>query len=209
MALRLGTENKKQVYLLMALFAVIVAVGGYELYNSFSGPPPRRPVPAPAVPSRTAPAGAAQNAGATAVAGPEAQKISNSELDPTLHFDVLAQSEDVTYEGTGRNIFSADSAPVSIPTPLKTARASGPTVTVPQGPPPPPKPPAIDLKYFGYEETPDKTLRAFLMHGDDIFMARIGDIVDRRYKVEAIKPTSVEVTDLAYNNTQTLSLSTF
>lgn len=193
MALRLGTENKKQVYLLIALFVLIAGIGGAELYNSLSGPAPRRAIPAAA--------------GNTAAAtGPEAQKLSNSALDPTLHFNKLAQSEDVEYRGTGRNIFSAQSAPVSIPTPVKTARNSAPAVTLP---PPVPQPPAIALKYFGYEETPDRDFRAFFIRGDDIFMARPGDIVDHRYKIDAIKPTSVQVTDLSYNNTQTLTLTAF
>jgi hypothetical protein len=195
MALSLGTENKKQLYLVIALFAVIAVVGGWELYNSLSAPPPRRvPVAAPVT------------AAAPAAGAPEAQKISNEGIDPTLHFDKLAQSEDVKYEGTGRNIFSASSAPVAIPTPIKTARAGGPAVTLPTGPPPPPRAPAIDLKYFGYEEAANRQLQAFFVRGDDIFMAKAGDVVDHRYRVDAIHPTSVEVTDLGYNNTQTLTL---
>ena len=191
MALRLGAENKKQVYLLGALLAVIVIVGGIELYNNFSTPTVRN-VPPPAT----------RIAAATNTA-PEAQKVGVN-LDPTLHLDKLAESEDVDYAGTGRNIFSAQSVPVAIPVPVKTPRIT-PTVVV-TGPPPPPQPPRIDLKYFGYEQTSDKSMQAFFLHGDDIFMAHTGDVVDHRYKVGAIRPSSVEVTDLSYDNTQSLPL---
>jgi len=35
MAIPLGTENKKQVYLASALIAVVLGAGGYELYDNF------------------------------------------------------------------------------------------------------------------------------------------------------------------------------
>jgi hypothetical protein len=211
MALKLGTENKRQVYIVSVLFAFILIYGGWQVYKAISGPStPSRPapLPQPATALRAPTAGRPGSANATSSAqGPEAQKLTNTGLDPTLHFAKLALSEHVEYAGTGRNIFSADSAPaVPIETPAKSAREEQAAATLPQAPPEPPRPPAIDLKYFGYTQAKDRSLRAFFVHGDDIFLAKSGEIVNHRYRVGAISPGSVQVTDLGYNNTQSLPL---
>jgi len=212
MAMPLGTENKRQVYILIALAVVIVCVSGYEIKDIFfnSAPTPSRPVPAASRPSgpQATPASVHTTAANPATSsGPEAQKISNADIDPALHLDKLALSEQVEYMGNGRNIFSAQSAPARIESPVAGARPGQPgQPAVKAGPvvPEKPKPPAIDLKYFGYTQAKDKSIQAFLSRGDDIFIARSGEIVEHRYKVGAILPGSVQVTDLSYNNTQLL-----
>jgi hypothetical protein len=202
MAMRLGTENKRQVAIVAVLFAFIIIYGGYQAYKIFI---------APDTPIQTTPAANAVRTPATgatstsAQSGNEAKELSNAGIDPALHFEKLAQSEDVHYAGTGRNIFSAESAPV-IEAPLKSARNSTqPSVNVPIAP----HPPTIDLKYFGYSQGPDKSLQAFFTHGEDIFMAKTGEIVNHRYRVGNINANNVQVTDLAYNNTQTIPLTAF
>ena len=196
--MQLGFENKRQVYLAIVLFAFLISYGGFKLYQTITSPSASsNPTPLANHPLTAAP---------STPSDPEAEKLTNAGIDPTLHFDKLAQSEDVRYAGTGRNIFSAESAPVKIEAPIKTARVSAPVVTLPTGPP---QPPSIDLKYFGYTQTPDRSIQAFFTHGDDIFMARTGEIVDHRYRVGPINANSVQITDMAYNNTQMISLTAF
>jgi hypothetical protein len=208
MAMQLGLENKKQVRLVAALFAVILIAGGWEIYTSLFASPSAapRPIPvaAPATPEKKTPSTQVSEA-----EGPAAQKLTNAGIDPSLHLEKLLASEAVEYAGSGRNIFSADSIPVHIEAPIKSPRANAPVATGPPQPPPPPKPPAIDLKFFGYTVAADKSLHAFFVHGEDIFMARTGEVIEHRYKVGIIRPSSVQVTDLPYNNTQTLALMSF
>jgi hypothetical protein len=202
MAMALGTENKRQVVLVIVLFAFIFAFGGWQVYQNFFSTPTPTPRPVTTVPVATGLH--STTPGASTASGPDALKVGNANLDPTIHFDKLESSEQVEYSGVGRNIFSAESIPVAIEHPLKSARNLPPAPVVPQGPP---QPPIIDLKYFGYTQARDKTFQAFFVHGEDIFMARTGEIVDHRYKVGAILPGSVQVTDLSYNNTQTLPVT--
>jgi hypothetical protein len=203
--MKTGTEDKKKIIILAAMLAVIIPATIWELSGYFTSPTPRPAVPAQ-VTSAPRPAATTTKASA-ATTGAEAPRLnSSSNLDPTLHLDKLAQSEEVEYAGTGRNIFSAESAP---PVPIPTAVTNGRDTSVVTPPPPsgPPPPPPIDLKYFGYSQSKDKSnIRAFLVHGEDIFMARSGEIVDHRYKIGNISPGSIQVTDLSYNNTQSLPL---
>jgi hypothetical protein len=49
--------------------------------------------------------------------------------------------------------------------------------------------------------------RIFLAQGEDVFIAREGDIVDRRYKVVRISGTAVEILDVLSNNRQSIPLN--
>ena len=205
MAVKVGTENKRNVIIAAVLFSIVAYMAIKELAGGPSTPPP---APArPAATARQAPAAAGVRTPIGRAAGPAARQLPNAGLDPALHLEKLALSESIEYAGIGRNIFSADSTPVRIEQAIGPARPTGPAVQVETGPPPPPQPPAIDLHYFGYSATKDGKREAFLLHGDDIFEAAAGEIVNHRYKVVAVDPHSIQVTDLSYNNTQTLQLT--
>jgi hypothetical protein len=207
----MGTDNKNQVRILIVLGVILVCVAVYVIKDNFFASAPA-PASAAVQPLATQPAKApanAQKATATPSAGAqEALKLSNAGIDPALHLEILAQTESVEYLGTGRNIFSAESAPPPIEKLAAGPRPGQPGVNAAPAAPVKPTPPAIDLKYFGYTQARDKSLQAYFVHGEDIFIARSGDVVDHRYKVGVILPGSVEITDLGYNNTQKLPLQT-
>jgi hypothetical protein len=195
MALKLGTENRKQVYLAAGLGVLVVAALIYFIVNVFGGPSaPPAPVATQAPPPPPA-------TGSTHEA-PKVARATN--LDPTLHFELLTQTESLLYTGKGRNIFSQASAQ------LAAVAAAAPARPEPTGPPPPPPgpppPPPVDLKFYGFTSQQGGKKQVFLLHGDDVFIASEGDVVDHRYKVAKIAPFSVQITDIPYNNTQTLAL---
>ena len=122
-------------------------------------------------------------------------------LDPTLRTDLLKNSEEALYKGSGRNIFEEQVAPPPIPKPIQPVVPPTPVVVTP--PPPPP----IPLKFYGFANKPGQAKAIFLANGDDIFIGHEGEIVNRRYKIIRIHPTQVEIEDVLNNNRQTIPLT--
>lgn len=204
MPLKIGSEDRKKVAIVAVLGLVVLFLVLRMVFQVFGSGTPPAPMPptiaqAPAAASTISPA-------TTAHTEHEAVHVPSSmeNLDPTLHPEWMAAAESLQYEGKGRNIFSMSSAPVAIEAPKGPIRPSASPVVVAQGPPPPPP---IDLKFFGFESPSGSgTRKAFLLHGDDVFIASVGDVVDHRYKVMQIAPTSIQILDIPYDNTQSLPL---
>ncbi len=193
--MKTGTEDKKKLAILAV--AGTVALGCvFYIYNALSVPSTPAPVVAP-VASVPAP-----SRGKAKVSGGEPVL---TQLDPTLKMGPMLVTEALVYSGSGRNIFSATSVPVAIPTAIAPARPK-PVVApvyVPTGPPPPPP---IDLKFFGTATSKNGARQALLLHGEDVFVASAGDVVQRRYRIVSVAANSIVVEDLTNNNRQTLPL---
>jgi hypothetical protein len=200
-----GADIRKEqiLYAVLGVFMLVMCIIFYEeVYGGTSAPAPQNAVVStPAAPQIES----------SAIAGPEAKMVgtTSAALDPTLHMEAMLVSEAVEYSGSGRNIFSQNSAPpVVIPSAVAPARPKVPVVTtyvppVQTGPPPPPP---IDLKFFGVETQANGTRVALLLHGDSVLTAAAGDVVARRYKVIAVDAKTIQVEDMQNNNRQTLPL---
>lgn len=195
--MKLGTENKTKTIAAVALAVFAI----FMLVRAFSG---GGETPAPSGTSTAAtktPAASSTPAKRKPAADrAKSHPLLAQTLDPTLRFDLLKSSEDVTYKGSGRDIFRSQAPPAEIPKPITTPVQQ-------QGPPPPPPPPPINLKLYGYSQRKNgEAKKVFLSSGEDIFVAKEGDIVNRRYKILKINNNSVDVEDVLTNNRQTLYL---
>ena len=200
-----GSEDRMKIIAVVAFVLIAATLIYFEYF--YTGAPA---TPAPAAsdinpaPVANPPSGAAARTVGT----------TSSALDPTLHMDAMLVTESLEYSGNGRNIFSANSAPpVTIPNPVTSARPNQEqaiaVVPCPPNcppPPPPPPPPPIDLKFFGTVASPNGAHQAFLLHEDSVFLASVGDVVMRRYRVVSIEEKSIRVEDMQNQNTQTLPL---
>ncbi len=202
--IRLTPDQQKKGAAFAAFAVLAVGILYYELRDD-SPPPVAAPVVVTA-PVKTAPAAKTRTAGR--VTGPAAKNLgtTSAQLDPTLRMQAMLVTESLVYSGSGRNIFSPNSAPVDIPEAIASARPKPGPPPPPPPPPGPPPPPPIDLKFFGTATAANGMRQAFLLHGDDVFLASDGDIVQRRYKVISVLANSIVVEDMGNNNRQTLPL---
>jgi hypothetical protein len=206
---KLGSKNRKVVIGVSALFALALVMFARMIWisagSTSAAPPLASTATTPAAANKSV--AAAQHRGHlktsdkknTKTAGPPTPS-----LDPRLKLEQLELAENTEYAGTGRNIFQDQAEPV-IPKPVDTGFKKPPVNTpAPVIPPPPP----INLRYFGFANNSGSPVRkAFLSNGDDVFVAAEGDIVNRRYKILHINPTSIEIQDVLSNNTQSIPLS--
>ncbi len=228
-----GVDNRKK-NLIAAVLGGLGLIAIFILYNELFGgssAPPPAPAAAPVATGSTngtrvggsgsggstgggsatnPPPATGPGAGLGVAPGVAATRMAStsSSLDPTLDETAMLRTESLVYSGSGRNIFSlvytppAPAAPKNLP-PARPVAAAAP---VPTGPPPPPPPPPINLKFFGTAVRANGQRQAFLLNGEDVYLAAQGDIVARKYKILSIGSTSIQVEDLVYKNSQTLPL---
>ncbi len=210
--MKLGSNNRKVVIGVSALFAVAVLLFLRMIWTSVGSTTSAAP-PLASSTAITAPANK------SVAASQRRGHLKNSEkknaktagpatpsLDPRLKLGLLELAESTEYAGTGRNIFQ-DQAEAPIPKPVDSPFKKKQVETPPPAPVIPPPPP-INLRYFGFANNSGSPVRkAFLSNGDDVFVATEGDIVNRRYKILRINPTSIEIQDVLSNNTQSIPLS--
>jgi hypothetical protein len=201
---QVGAENRTKLIAAVLLGAVALVLAGTRFIGSSGGSSPSASTPVSANVDPTTPVQppAPHNQGRKHNASKKQHGALS--LDPTLRYDFLKASEDTTYEGKGRNIFRAY---VEIP---KTVAPVARQQETPKGPPQPPPPPPIELKYYGFANVvskPGDPKSIFLAHGEDVFIAKEGDIVNRRYKIVHATPNAVEILDVLSNNRQSIPLT--
>lgn len=185
--MQVGTEDKKKTQVAIALFVLAVLAVVYQLWPS------------------SAPAPAVANALVESSAKGEHGSPVFSKLDPSLRLDLLKGSEDLAYTGSGRDIFHSQ------PEPQKNEEAVGkaddPRVANPEPTTPPVHVnPPIPLRFYGFATENDKK-QIFLAQGEDVFVAREGDIVKGRYKVLHVNSNNVEIQDVLANYSQQIPLT--
>jgi hypothetical protein len=186
----IGAENKKQVRWMIALLVIALLVGIYNFVDF-------------GISSANSPSPASTSAGNQQKKPALAETADNGTLDPRLRLDILAASQSKKYEAGGRNIFRMEEKPIV----QVAANVRGPMGPDPlPTPPPPPPPPPIPLKFYGFASKPTEPKKIFLFDEGEVFVARQGDIVERKYKVIQINNTSVVIEDVLNNNKQTIPL---
>lgn len=176
-------KKKRQAILASSLGAVVIALAIWD----FSGPsaPPQTVRP---------------RVDASSIQHSSAKRGPSAALPSSFHlqFDRLLRSEGTDYSGDGHNLFGG---PPAIEKPIAPPRPAVPDtpillpVAVKTDPP-------IDVKYAGFADVDSGNMNGLFMHGDDISVARAGDIIFHRFRVGAIQSSNAQITDLVSNHSQ-------
>lgn len=119
-------------------------------------------------------------------------------VDPTLRLGTLRETEAAFYLGNGRDIFRIVEERREIdPGPKDEAKVPDPPKVVVVAP--------IPLSFFGFSRKSGVST-VFLSKGEDVFLAKEGDIVDRRYRIVRVTPDTVEIEDLLSERRERLIL---
>ena len=214
--MKTGAEDKRKLWAAGVLGVLALGAVVYLYEMLFAGPD--TVAPTPVVVTTTAPVNTPVATGKVVVSpagigvGGAAQRVgtTTATLDPTLHMEAMRVTESLVYTGSGRNIFASGPGPLPVAKVVQAKFSARPKpVTMPVavvnlGPPPPPP---INLKFFGTATSAAGLKRAFLLNGDDVYLAAVGDVVQRRYRVVAISANSILVEDLPNSNRQSLPLT--
>lgn len=72
-------------------------------------------------------------------------------------------------------------------------------------PPPPPTAPPVPFTYLG-KKLEDGVWEVFLAHGEQTFIVRTTNVIDNKYRVDAIKPPTLSLMYLPLNQMQTIAI---
>ena len=228
--MKLGAEPKKVVLLILLL-----AAAGVIFYAQLD-PAADAPAPPKSAPAARQLRAAAEEEPLDGRGGPKARTnqqrltefrptlkrsgpgrtLDPTRIDPTLRADLLAKVRAVDYSGVERNLFQfgapkPKAAPPVNPTgPLPAPGAAKSGSGGPDGPPgAPPKPaaPPASMRYYGFVNRPgDARRHAFLLDGEEIYVAVEGEVIKKRYRVVRVGVNSLVVEDIEYKSEQTLPL---
>jgi len=118
-----------------------------------------------------------------------------------LDLDALRFSQQNAAGIGGRNIFRVQETGINSHQSLKRSEES----SVPQ-------PPAVQsllqvpLTFYGFADRSPESRRIFLRDNEQIFVARLGDTIERRYKIVAVSANSVTIEDLIQSYQQLIPL---
>lgn len=183
--LRVWHSNKKQLVWMIVLLTTAIVVSVYEIGGLVWMPPPALPGPTTNIASLKKLSG-----------------LQEPNPEKRLHFDVAPLEQRYMFKTGGRNIFrmqetgsnlkkSSALPPVN---PDGPRFVKGPSVVIP-------------FKFYGFADNADEVRRIFLQDNGEVFVARLGDTVERRYKVIGVSPKDVTIQDVLNNYSQRIPLT--